>query len=91
MYEKGKRKGTVTFGIKAPAGSQTVMLAGDFNDWKPTAMKRRADGVFVADARVSQKTCQYKYVVDGRWITDPDHAHFAPNPFGSVNSVATTA
>ena len=91
MYEKGKRKGTVRFAITVPAASQTVLLAGDFNNWKPTAMHKRKDGVYVADVPVSAETCEYKYVVDGRWITDPDHASFALNPFGTANSLATTA
>ena len=89
MYEKAKRKGTVKFAIKVPAASNAVMLAGDFNDWKPTPMKKRKDGVFVADVPVSKTTFQYKYVVDGQWMTDPDHPNFAVNPFGTLNSFAS--
>jgi 1,4-alpha-glucan branching enzyme len=89
MYAKGQRKGTVKFAIKAPAKAQNVLVAGDFNGWKPVAMKQRKDGVYVADVAVPAKTCQYKFVVDGHWMADPDHAEFAVNAFGTVNSVAT--
>ena len=91
MYEKGKRKGTVKFAIKVPGTPQTVLLAGDFNNWKPTAMEKRKDGMFVAAVPVSASTVEYKYVVDGKWVTDPDHANFAVSPSGTVNSFATIA
>jgi hypothetical protein len=30
---------------------------------------------------------QYKFVVDGQWLPDPNAHAFAPNGFGTVNSV----
>jgi 1,4-alpha-glucan branching enzyme len=89
VYAKGQRKGTVKFAIKVPAKAKSVLVAGDFNGWKPVEMKPRKDGTYVADVSVPANICQYKFVVDGQWIPDPDHAEFAVNPFGSVNSVAS--
>ena len=87
MYQAGTQTGKVRFSIQAPAGAQRVLLAGDFNGWKPAPMKKGKGGMYVADASVPAKSFQYKYVVDGQWITDPDHANWAMNTFGTANSI----
>jgi hypothetical protein len=30
---------------------------------------------------------EYRFVVDGEWVTDPKAAEAVPNPFGSSNSI----
>jgi len=32
---------------------------------------------------------EYRFVVDGAWITDPNARETAPNPFGTANSILT--
>ena len=91
MYEQGKRKGVVRFGLKPQAEVQAILLSGDFTQWKPVAMKKQRDGQFVVDVTVPSGTHQYKFLVDGRWVTDPDHSNWARNPFGTMNSIARLA
>ena len=91
MYQKGTRKGTVKFGIKPTVSAQQVLLAGDFNTWQPMEMKKLKDGRFVAEVPATKAAMEYKFVVDGMWITDPDHSHWARNPYGTMNSVANLA
>lgn len=88
MFEKGKKQGMVQFSVKPAAGAKNVLLAGDFNGWEPKAMKKQTDGRFAASIMLPPGNYEYRLVVDGHWMTDPDHSHWAPNPFGSFNSVA---
>jgi 1,4-alpha-glucan branching enzyme len=88
MYGKGKWKGTVRFSVAAANGAQKVALAGNFNSWQPAAMKQQKDGRFALELRLPPGIYEYKFIVDGTWMADPDHSHWAPNAFGSFNSVA---
>ena len=88
MVTNGKRKGTVQFVLRPAGGAKEVCLAGDFNDWEPQAMKRQKDGRFMLDVKLPAGSYEYRFIADGHWLTDPDHSHWTPNPFGSFNSVA---
>ncbi len=64
--------GGLRFSYAAPnAGS--VALAGSFNDWSTTAnpMVREEDGTWSTVLRLAKGTHEYKFVVDGQWLTDP--------------------
>ena len=87
MYAKGQKKGTVRFAVK-PADAKEVALAGSFNGWKPEPMKKQKDGKFSVVVDLPSGTYEYKFVVDGRWIVDPDTNTWAMNPYGSFNSIA---
>jgi chromosome partitioning protein len=70
------------------AGS--VQLAGDFNNWQPTAtpMQRVGDsGVWQAKLALGQGTYHYRLVVDGQWQQDPYNERAELNPYGEYNSV----
>ena len=88
MFEKGKAKGTIRFSIQADVRVRRVLLAGDFDGWQPVAMRRQKGGRFVAVVPVPPGTHQYKFIVDGRWTTDPDNQRQVLNRFGTPNSVA---
>jgi len=86
MYSKGK-KSTIRFAIKPTGSVKEVRVAGDFNDWRPVALKKQNDGTFAVNVPCVRDSFQYKFIVDGQWVTDPDHSHWASNPFGTVNSI----
>jgi 1,4-alpha-glucan branching enzyme len=89
MLQKGTRKGTTTFTLAAPEGAKEVGIAGDFTSWKPLAMKKQAKtGRYAVSISLQPGVYEYRFLVDGQWVTDPDHNHWAPNPFGTFNSVA---
>ena len=56
MVEKGRKSGTLRFSIKPDGEVKTVMLAGDFTNWKPDERARYSNTFltkilpFVADA-----------------------------------------
>ncbi len=88
MYSKGNKKGTIRFAYKPDMEVKKVELAGDFNNWVPSRMRKQKDGSYVSNVGVIVKgKLEYKYVVDGDWRTDPDNSSFAVNEYG-VNSVA---
>jgi serine/threonine protein kinase len=78
----------VEFSVRAPKASQ-VYLAGDFNNWDPTAtpMKKRPNGDWVAPLQLKSGRYLYKFVVDGTWMFDPDNSDREPDPHGSFNSI----
>jgi hypothetical protein len=67
-----------------------VAVVGDFNDWRPgaTPMRQDREGVWRAhiDLPLGSR-CEFRYLVDGAWLTDYHADGFAPNRYGSNNSV----
>jgi 1,4-alpha-glucan branching enzyme len=92
-----KRKTTpktaVTFTIHADKG-KAVYLAGEFNDWNPTAKKmayKARSGIYATSIKLAAGTYQYKFVIDGVWCADPENANSVANDQGTFNSVITVA
>jgi 1,4-alpha-glucan branching enzyme len=83
------KKNNVQFRVSAPSGS-LVYVAGTFNDWQPlgTPLKEGARG-FATTLSLPPGRYEYKYVVNGEWLTDPDNADVVSNDAGSLNSVIT--
>ena len=90
MKQISERDGkTVRFELVAKPGSQ-VFVAGTFNKWDPTAnpLKDNPDsGHFKAPLHLPAGRYEYKFVVNGAWQSDPKCADWAPNEYGSLNSV----
>ena len=65
-----------------------VYISGTFNNWSPsqTLMKFTGSG-WSADLKLSPGRYEYKYIVDGRWMTDPENNLKERNDAGSNNSV----
>ncbi len=86
--ETAKAGKHVEFLLRRPE-AKIVTLAGSFNDWDPqrTPMSRGADGVWRATIRLSSGRYEYRFVVDGQWMNDPNAHESIPNQFGGINSV----
>jgi len=80
----------VRFELNSP-GAERVYLAGDFNDWDPTARRmkrgRSGDSTFVAWVDLDPGEHQYKYVVDSAWVCCPKQARIADGLGGENNLV----
>lgn len=63
--------GGIRFTYSGSAGS--VQLAGSFNSWTGEPMDREADGTWSKVVRLGSGAHEYKFVVDGQWISDPDN------------------
>jgi chromosome partitioning protein len=77
----------VRFTIEAP-DAVTVQLAGDFNDWTPEGSEMELAGqVWTKTLSLPPGRYRYRYVIDGRWQTDPLNTAVEPSPFGGYDSL----
>ena len=77
----------VKFTVHAEKG-KTVYLAGDFNQWNPSAKKMTFKaGVYSTSVQLAPGEHQYKFVIDGTWCADPENVNSVPNDQGTFNSV----
>lgn len=85
---KEKKIRRIDFVLDAPE-AQLVLLVGTFNDWSLTKhpMKKDANGQWKKSVMLSPGTHEYKFVVDGHWIEDPQNERRILNSFGSANSI----
>ncbi len=77
-----------TFTLKEFPDAKQVLLSGSFNNWaEPGYVMLRSDAGWVFPVYLSFGKHLYKYVVDGKWITDPGNPQYEENEFGTGNSV----
>jgi chromosome partitioning protein len=80
-------KNGVLFTLNAPE-ARHVQLAGDFNLWMPDSNEMQfSNGVWQTMLALVPGRYRYRYVVDGRWQSDPLNACVEPSPFGDEDSV----
>ncbi|MBW2600316.1 MAG: AAA family ATPase [Deltaproteobacteria bacterium] len=87
--EKEEEQRTVTFTVEAPVDAD-VQIAGDFNQWKPEVLNftdNPEDPTWQKIFTLSPGSYEYKYLVNGLWVVDPDNDKIADNPLGGTNSV----
>jgi len=79
----------VTFALFAPKAKH-VSLCGEFNGWASdaTLMKRDDGGNWETTVALPPGRYEYKFVVDGQWILDPQARESVGNCHGTLNSVA---
>ena len=82
------RSTEVEFILERP-GARSVSLAGSFNNWDPTEnqMSRDLEDVWKARIFLQPGRYEYRFVVDGQWLSDPNAAEIVNNQFGTTNSV----
>ncbi len=80
----------VVFELDRPDASE-VSVAGSFNEWDPEAdpLTKGDNGIWRATLELEPGTYEYKFVVDGEWVTDPENPETVPDPYGGENSVLT--
>ena len=78
----------VEFTLSRPE-ARSVSVAGTFNDWdvSRSPMSRDPGGRWKATVWLPAGRYEYRFVVDGQWIGDPNAKESVQNTFGSTNSV----
>jgi hypothetical protein len=77
-----------TFRLKGFKDAGKVFLTGDFNNWDPKAypMKKEGDDwVFPVHLTVGKHL--YKFIVDDKWMNDPNNPLWEQNEYGTGNSI----
>lgn len=69
--------------------AQSVAVAGNFNNWNAAQMplQKTDRGLWQAKVSLPAGRYEYRFVVDGQWLADPNATESAPNPFGGRNSI----
>jgi 1,4-alpha-glucan branching enzyme len=80
----------VTFVLPADEPATKVTVAGDFNDWDPSALSLRKRG----ETRTASLTLDhgrryaFRYrAADGSWFNDPGAHAYETNEYGDDNSI----
>jgi 1,4-alpha-glucan branching enzyme len=78
----------VEFKFHAPQAKK-VNLAGTFNNWdiKKTAAKKDSKGIWTTKVSLKPGRYEYKFVVDGNWMNDPNCNCCVSSPLGSQNCI----
>lgn len=78
----------IEFSLNRP-NAKSVFLAGEFNNWSTNAtpMHKRFNGDWVVPLQLKTGRYQYKFIVDGNWIVDPDNPVQIDDGYGGKNSL----
>ena len=73
----------------ANSQAKKVTVAGTFNSWDANSLSAKKDrkGNWTVKVALNPGRYEYKFVVDGSWITDPHCRENVYNNLGSANSV----
>lgn len=75
------------FELSFHAGASRVFVAGNFNHWHADMLEMKCEqGVWRLPVFLKDGTYAYKFIVDGRWITDPQNPVLHPDGNGNYNS-----
>lgn len=83
----------IIFELPSCLWADHVCLIGEFNGWNPATMPmcQDRDGVWRIELDLPcSRTYQFRYLVDGHWLTDSHADGLASNPYGAHNSVVET-
>ena len=82
------QNGTAHFYLPAYPKAGSVYLSGSFNNWSTMQNPmHRTDKGWEASLKLKPGEYQYKYIVDGKWITDPGNKKKVPDGHAGFNSV----
>jgi chromosome partitioning protein len=70
--------------------ARKVLVAGDFNGWVPISTPMHTNGTpgtWRTTLPLPPGRYRYRFVVDGKWVTDPNNQYVEANQFGELNNV----
>ena len=69
-------------------GKHQVYIAGDFNNWSENAtVMNEDDGIYSVTLFLKNGKYSYKFIVDGKWISDDNAKDFVEDGYGGQNSI----
>jgi hypothetical protein len=84
-------KGNVTFRLRGYADAKVVAVAGSFNNWNQSQLLFAREGdEWVCRINLPRGTHQYKFIIDGNWLTDPSNPKIIHDERGIENSLMRT-
>ncbi|MBV6655081.1 MAG: hypothetical protein KI786_15050 [Mameliella sp.] len=68
--------------------AKQVILSGNFNAWDESAFPmQKVDGGWETCLKLEAGRYEYKFIVDEKWIPDPNNPKVVPNQYATFNSV----
>lgn len=82
------KNGNAHFKLKGHKDAKHIVLSGTFNGWSEDffKMQKTEDG-WELTLQLKPNTYEYKFIVDGDWIEDPNNPYKKENEFDGYNSV----
>lgn len=78
----------VTFNLYGYPEARKVILAGSFNKWNERRQEMiHINNMWTTTLDLTGGKHTYKFIVDGKWITDPGNPLSEDDGFGNINSV----
>ena len=79
---------TVEFVFPDP-NAKDVYVAGDFNSWRVSEDSKleKRNGMWVKNVTLPPGRYRYRFVVDGKWVDDPNNPVKEKNPYGELDSL----
>tara|TARA_R110002124_G_scaffold137514_2_gene300344 strand:- start:16417 stop:17361 length:945 start_codon:yes stop_codon:yes gene_type:complete len=80
--------GNISFKLKDHKDAKKVILSGTFNRWDESGFKmKQTDDGWKVTLQLRPDIYQYKFIVDGNWIEDPQNPSKVENEHQGFNSV----
>lgn len=77
-----------TFVLEGFKDADNVIVTGSFNNWSRSDYRMIREGdTWKFPIHLEQGKCLYKFIVDGKWLTDPGNETWEDNEYGTGNSV----
>lgn len=86
VYKKADK---IMLVFEAPEGTKTVAVTGDFNSWdtKGISLTIISGNLWKVILQLQNGIYQYKYLVDGKEVLDPNAEAYSPDGKGGKNAV----
>ncbi|MCX6209994.1 MAG: hypothetical protein NTZ59_11015, partial [Bacteroidetes bacterium] len=77
-----------TFTLNGFENAKSIQISGDFNGWAKNGYElEKNNGKWSLKLHLSKGKHLYKYIVDGKWIIDPQNKLWEENEFNTGNSI----
>jgi 1,4-alpha-glucan branching enzyme len=78
----------IKFTLPGNANAKRVILAGSFNGWNENKEQMVfQNGAWTSTLNLPGGKQTYKFIVDGKWMTDPGNPLTEDDGYGNINSV----
>ncbi|WP_299625314.1 glycogen-binding domain-containing protein [uncultured Tenacibaculum sp.] len=82
------KNGNAKFKLKGFPNAKKVIVAGSFNKWDEQLFQmKKTDNGWELRLQLKPNIYEYRFIVDGNWIEDPENSKKVPNEFGEYNSL----
>ncbi len=81
-------KGNAHFKLNGYKNAKKVIVAGSFNKWDEHLFKMdKVDDGWELTLKIKPGVYQYRFIVDGQWMEDPDNPNKTKNEYHEYNSL----